>query len=100
MSFFKKRYILKNPPVNTVFVSGGEVIGGLKLIGNWAGSTNIMPLGTIKAGYMWSVVSNTTTLLGPDGGVIQAGMMILALVDDPGGNPADTTKWKIMAGVS
>lgn len=78
---------------------GSAVDGGLVLQGGWDGSTNTMPTGTILKGYMWNVTNSTTTLLGPDGGIIPNGMMILALVDSPGNDPSDTTKWQIISGI-
>jgi len=93
----KKIYVLKGPIGSS---SGGSSEGAFIYKGGWAGSTNVLPTGTIKAGWCWNVINSTTTLLGPDGGIIPMGMMILALVDDPGTNPADTSKWKILSGVA
>jgi hypothetical protein len=52
--------------------------------GNWDGSTNAFPTGTIKKGYQYFNTANTTSLLGPDGGIIPAGTIIVAKIDDPG----------------
>lgn len=85
----------------------GTTIDGLPFAyqGNWEGSTNVAPTlstsgATIKAGMIWSVNSNTTTLLGPDGGIIPKGNMLLALVDSPGADTTDDTKWRIIAGIN
>ena len=99
----KKRYILRTPPGSNEVVAE-PVVGGVILQGNWDGSTNVLPtLGrlsdAIKAGYIWNVAGSTTSLLGPDGGIIPDGMMILALVDTPGALASDKTKWKILSGV-
>jgi hypothetical protein len=73
--------------------------------GDWDGSTNLVPTAgitqaTIRKGYFWNNTANTTTLLGPDGGIIPAGYMLMALVNSPGADPADTTKWRIIAGIN
>jgi len=97
--------------VITVTVEAGGGTGGnidglpFAYQGDWEGSTNLAPTvsasgAMIKAGHIWNVNSNTTTLLGPDGGIIPKGNMLLALVDSPGANTADDTKWKIIAGVN
>jgi hypothetical protein len=107
MSYYKlpkKRYILKQPPIS----SGNDVViasGMMVLQGNWEGSTNVVPtLGklsdAIKSGYIWNVNSSTTSLLGPDDGIIPEGTMLLALIDNPGADPADKTKWKILYGAA
>lgn len=93
-----------------VRVSGGSGVsqrgtirlndGAFRIIGDWEGDTNLVPTGTIKKGYAYNCVSATTTLLGPDGGIIPVGAMILALVDNPGGSLSDVTKWKILLGIS
>jgi hypothetical protein len=95
---FRKRYILRSP-VSGSSSSGGSVAGGLIYKGGWAGATNVLPTGAIEAGWCWRVTSNTTTLLGPDGGIIPSGMMLLALIDNPGADPSDTTKWLILSGI-
>jgi len=69
--------------------------GAFRIIGDWEGSTNVIPTGTIKKGYAYVCVSSTTTLLGPDTGIIPQGSMILALVDNPGESLSDQTKWRI-----
>ena len=84
----------------TVTVTGG---GGAAAAGTWVdqgtwdGSTNVLPtvgaLGdSIKRGYTWENTANTTTLLGPDGGIIAAGMTIRAKVDNPGTN---INNWRV-----
>lgn len=77
-----------------------ESIGAWVSQGLWNGSSNALPLlgrrgDTIKEGYTWDNSSNTTTLFGPDGGIIPQYAMIRALVDNPGVDPTDQTKWKI-----
>lgn len=99
MKLPKKRYILKGPPLGSNGGGSTSVVGALILRGGWNGSTNIMPTGTILKGYVWNVTHSTTTLLGPDGGIIPNGMMLLALIDSPGGDPSDTTKWQILSGI-
>jgi len=107
MSYYKlpkKRYILKQPPIG---ISSEVVVavGMMVLQGNWYGSTNVVPVlgklsDAIKSGYIWNVISSTTSLLGPDGGIIPEGAMLLALIDNPGADPADKTKWKILYGAA
>ena len=88
-----------------VKVSGGSGVsqrgtfrinnGALRIIGNWEGNTNAVPTGTILKGYAYNCVSTATTLFGLDGGIIPVGAMLLALVDNPGSNPGDQTKWRV-----
>lgn len=52
--------------------------------GNWDGSTNILPNGIVKKGYLYFNTTNSTSLLGPDGGIIPAGTVIVAKIDNPG----------------
>ena len=52
--------------------------------GNWDGSTNVFPNVSVKKGYQYFNTANTTTLLMPDGGIIPAGAIIVARVDNPG----------------
>lgn len=59
---------------------GASASGAWVLQGNWDGSTNIFPGPNLK-GYAWKNTANTTTLLGPDGGIIPAGMTLVALID-------------------
>mgnify|MGYP003539832491 len=93
-----------------VRVSGGSGVsqrgtirlndGAFRIIGDWEGNTNLVPTGTIKKGYAYNCVSATTTLLGPDNNIVPVGAIIFALVDNPGGNLSDVTKWKILLGIS
>lgn len=64
--------------------------------GNWDGSTNLLPTGIIKKGYLYFNTTNSTSLLGPDGGIIPAGTVIVAKVDDPGQTIAN---WYFMVSV-
>jgi len=64
--------------------------------GNWDGSTDLFPTGIIKKGYLYFNTTNSVTLLGPDGGVIVAGTVIVAKVDDPGQTIAN---WYFMVSV-
>jgi len=100
----KKRYILKRPPISN---EGSVALptGMMVLQGDWDGSTNVLPtLGrlsdAIKSGYMWRVSESTTTMTGPDAGIIPEGALILAMVDSPGADPADKTKWQILYGAA
>lgn len=68
--------------------------------GNWDGSTNLFPtvgkLGdTVKQGYTWENIAATTSLLGPDGFPIPAGVTIVAKVDSPG---QSLNNWRIFYG--
>lgn len=64
--------------------------------GNWDGSTNLFPTGTIRKGYLYFNTTNSTSLLGPDGGIIAAGTVIVAKIDDPGQTVAN---WFFMVSV-
>lgn len=64
--------------------------------GNWDGSTDLFPTGIIKKGYLYFNTTNSIALLGPDGGVIVAGTVIVAKVDDPGQTVAN---WYFMVSV-
>lgn len=64
--------------------------------GNWDGSTNLLPEGIVKKGYLYFNTANSTTLLGPDGGPIVAGTVIVAKVDNPGQTIAN---WFFMVSV-
>ena len=82
----------------TITGGGGAASAGTWVSqGNWDGSTNVLPLvgrlgDSIKEGYTWENTANTTTLLGPDGGIIAAGMTIRAKVDNPGTN---INNWRV-----
>jgi len=77
---------------------GGGGSGGAFNIFDWDGQTNVAPTGALK-GYFYRNTSNTTTLLGPDGGIIPAGNVLIALVDNPSGNIWDKTQWAELGGV-
>lgn len=64
--------------------------------GNWDGSTNLLPEGIVKKGYLYFNTTNSTTLLGPDGNVVTAGTVIVARVDNPGQTIAN---WFFMVSV-
>jgi hypothetical protein len=64
--------------------------------GNWDGSTNILPNGIVKKGYLYFNTTNSTSLLGPDGGIIAAGTVIVAKIDDPG---QSISNWFFMVSV-
>jgi hypothetical protein len=97
--FPKKRYILINQGANS---SSGSESGSSserpwKSQGFWDGGSNLFPelgkLGdSVKEGYTWENLSVTTTLLGPDGGVIPQYATIRALTDEPG---QTLSNWKI-----
>ena len=53
--------------------------------------------GAIKKGNSFKVTTASTTLFGPDGGVIQVGTMIMALVDTPGQTVAN---WQLTPGTA
>ncbi len=52
--------------------------------GTWDGSTNVFPSSSVLKGYQYENTTNSTTLLMPDGGIIPAGAIIVAKVDNPG----------------
>lgn len=64
--------------------------------GNWDGSTNLLPEGIVKKGYLYFNTANSTTLLGPDGGPVVAGTVIVAKIDNPGQTIAN---WFFMVSV-
>lgn len=63
---------------------GGTAEDAWTVKGNWDGSTNVFPSGTVLKGYQYFNTANSTTLLMPDGGIIPAGAIIVAKVDSPG----------------
>ena len=75
----------------------GSTEGAWIVKGNWDASTNTFPSGTILKGYQYRAISNSTTLLMPDGGIIPAGMLIVAKVDSPG---QIVSKWYYVYSVS
>lgn len=66
------------------FAEVGSVEGAWVVKGNWDASTNLFPSSSVLKGYQYKASSNSTTLLMPDGGIIPAGTLIVAMVDDPG----------------
>lgn len=70
------------PPVSSG--GTGTVEGAWVVKGNWNASTNVFPSASVKKGYQYKASSNSTTLLMPDGGIIPEGILIVAMVDDPG----------------
>jgi hypothetical protein len=73
--------------------------------GDWDASTNVAPtLGAlgqpIEDGFLWQVRNNSTTLKGPDGGIIPDGAVLVAITALPGADTTNKTKWKIFYGVS
>lgn len=73
--------------------------------GDWDASTNMAPtvgaLGqVIEDGFLWQVRNNSTTLKGPDGGIIPDGAILVAISGSPGIDTTDKTKWKIFYGVA
>lgn len=83
----KKRYILKRPPIGS---DGSVATGTVILQGDWNGSTNLFPSASVKKGYAYFNTANSTTIEMPDGGIIPAGVMIIAKQDDPG---QTSTNW-------
>lgn len=73
-----------------------DVEGAWITKGNWDGSTNLFPTGTILKGYLYFNTTNSTSLLGPDGGIIPAGTVIVAKIDDPGQTVAN---WFFMVSI-
>lgn len=93
-TLFRKRYILVKSKTTVV---SNLVAGSWVTQGNWNGSSNVFPtsgkLGdSIKEGYTWDNILASTTLLKDDGGIIPAGALIRAAVDNPGQTLAN---WKI-----
>jgi len=64
--------------------AGGSGVDAWTVKGNWDASTNLFPSGTILKGYQYFNTANSTTLLMGDGGIIPAGAIIVANVDNPG----------------
>lgn len=63
--------------------SSGTATNAWTSQGNWDGSTNVFPTGSL-AGYLYFNTANSTTLLMADGGIIPAGAIIVAKIDSPG----------------
>ena len=64
--------------------AGGAGVDAWTVKGNWDGSTNVFPSGTILKGYQYFNTANSTTLLMGDGGIIPYGTVIVAKIDNPG----------------
>lgn len=63
---------------------GGSADGSWINKGNWDGSTNVFPSSGVLKGWQYFNTANSTTLLMPDGGIIPAGAIIVAKIDNPG----------------
>lgn len=77
---------------NTTSSGSGTVTlpdGIMVLKGNWNGASDAFPAGGILKGWSYKNISDTVNLLGPDGGIIPAGVTIVAEIDNPG--PDDWT---------
>ncbi len=75
-------------------------IVSLVIPGIWNASTNAFPTeredgGSITRGYQFDNIGDSTTLFDAQGGIIYAGAVIRALIDDPG---QDVANWKITYG--
>lgn len=76
---------VKSILTNIFEVAGAAVVEGAWVVkGDWDGSTNVFPNTSVLKGYQYRNTSNSTTLLMPDGGIIPAGAIIVAMVDNPG----------------
>jgi hypothetical protein len=67
--------------------------------GNWDATTDVVPNNgdaTVLAGYQWeSGDTRSSSLLGPDGNIVLEWATLRALVDNPGIDLTDRTKWKL-----
>lgn len=67
--------------------------------GAWDASTNLLPNNgdaTVLQNYTYENGNNTsTTLLGPDGNVVMPWATLRALVDNPGNDLTDRSKWRL-----
>lgn len=91
--------LLKDLIDSAIFFDDPRMTGVWVDCGAWNGSTNLFPTaggtgaaGAIKKGNTFENTTDTTTLFGPDGGIINAGATIRALVDTPGQTLAN---WRI-----
>lgn len=75
---------------------GGSVDGAWIVKGDWDGSTNLFPNTSVLKGYQYRNTLNSTTLLMPDGGIIPAGTLIVAKIDNPG---QTVSNWYFLLGV-
>jgi hypothetical protein len=64
--------------------AGGSGVDAWTVKGDWDGSTNVFPNTSVLKGYQYFNTANSTTLLMGDGGIIPAGAIIVANVDNPG----------------
>jgi len=71
--------------------------------GLWDFSSDIVPNNgdiTVLANYQWEGGNSTSVaLLAPDGNVVLPWATCRALVDNPGGDLTDRTKWKLSYGI-
>lgn len=88
-----------NAKVWKLAVIGGSTAGVWKMSGSWNASTNVVPSSgdsTVKQGFTYENGNHTSTsLLGPDGNVVLPYATLRALVDNPGTDLTDQTKWKL-----
>jgi len=102
--------ITENGTPVTVTITGGgaEVAAGTFVFcGFWDLSGNTVPTtggtgagGAIEAGNFFRVAVSSTSLYGPDGSLIVKGYAALALVDTPGTDLTDETKWIIFSSLT
>lgn len=70
--------------------------------GEWDASTDVLPvLGRngdfIREGYNWKIINGPApTLLGPDGGPIVSGGLLVAAKNLPNGDPSDESEWTLI----
>jgi len=67
--------------------------------GAWDASTNLLPNNgdaTVLQGFMYENGNHqSTTLVGPDGNVVLPWATLRALVDNPGADLTDRSKWRL-----
>lgn len=88
-----------NVTISTTVVmpnSSGSATNAWVSQGNWDGSTNLFPSSSVLTGYLYFNTANSTTLLMQDGGIIPAGAIIVAKIDNPGQTVAN---WYILLSV-
>lgn len=90
--------ILSNVFVTTIGIGSVIYCGTVSL------ASNLFPIiggtgtaGAILKGNIFRVTAASTTLLGPDGGIIPIGTMIMALVDTPG---QTVSNWQLTLGIA
>ena len=86
--------LLVSPPANGTVVYRSAISLASNLFPTTGGTGTS---GAIKKGNSFKVTTASTTLLGPDGGIIQVGTMIMALVDTPGQTVAN---WQLTPGTA